>query len=339
MSILMVKKILLDGSPCGKCAQAEEIIRRRGYWERIDTVVIADEGDAESEGMKLAARYNIDLAPFFIVKDESGSERSYTRVFEFIKKELETQSTPETGAGTPSEYKITTVNEKSADMAPWEILAEAQRAFGDKLVLAFSGAEDVVLIDMAVKNGLPFSTFCLDTGRLHGETYEYLDNVRNHYGISIELFTPSYKLLEPFVNEKGLNSFYSDGHSECCGIRKVEPLGRALIGRKAWVTGLRRDQSPATRNGLQYSSFDEGHLDDSSQPLVKINPLLDWSSRDVWNYIRENDVPYNPLHDMGYRSIGCQPCTRASRPGEHERAARWWWENDTKRECGLHTGS
>jgi phosphoadenosine phosphosulfate reductase len=333
MSILMVKKILLDGSPCGKCAQAEEVLRKRGYWDRIDSVVYAEEGNAESVGMKLAAEYNIELAPFFIVKNEDKPDRIYTRVFEFIKKELESIQPKEKLTG---DFDIAAANVEFANLEPGEILAGIQNMFGPKLVIAFSGAEDVVLIDMAVKNDMPFSVFCLDTGRLHGETYEYLDAVKNHYGVSIEIFTPSPLLLEPFINEKGLNSFLKDGHSECCGIRKVEPLGRALKNRKAWATGLRRDQSPATRGDLKYAEYDESHPGIDGRPLLKINPLLDWTSQQVWDYIRVNEIPYNSLHDIGFRSIGCQPCTRASRPGEHERAARWWWEDSTKRECGLH---
>lgn len=338
MNILMVKKILLDGSPCGKCAQAEQILRKRGYWDRIDTIVFAEEGNSESEGMKLSAEYDVELAPFFIVKDEGVEDRVYTRIFEFIKKELDQPAVPviEPGSGIPA-FDISVANQKFSDMEPADILLEVLGKFGEELVLAFSGAEDVVLIDMAVKSGRPFSVFCLDTGRLHGETYQYLDTVRNHYGLNIEIFTPSPALLEPMVREKGLNSFYRDGHSECCGIRKVEPLGRALKGRRAWATGLRRDQSPATRADLKYIEYDEGHRTDTGELLLKVNPLLDWSSDRVWDYIRAGDLPYNPLHDRGFRSIGCQPCTRASRPGEHERAARWWWENDTKRECGLHT--
>jgi len=331
----MVKKILLDGSPCGKCSQAEEILRKRGFWDRIDQVVIANEADSQSEGMRLAREKDIVLAPFFIVEDENGEERLYTRVFRFIKEELEgNMIMPE------DVFDVRNVNERykasSPDFFPGDILAEAQRAFGNQLTIAFSGAEDVVLIDMASKNNLPYSVFCLDTGRLHYQTYQYFDTIRNHYDINLEIFTPSPEILEPMVREKGLNSFYVDGHSECCGIRKVEPLKRALAERKAWATGLRRDQSPSTRGNLTWAENDKSHLDVEGKPLVKINPLLDWSSSRVWDYIREMDIPYNPLHDEGYRSIGCQPCTRPSRPGEHERAARWWWEDGTKRECGLH---
>lgn len=330
MSILMVNKILLDGTTCGKCAQAVEILRKRGYWDRIDTVVYAEEGNAESEGMKLAADYDINLTPFFIVKDEDGSDRLYTRVFEFIKKELEVPS-----SGAPV-FDVAAANIKYKSFAPGKILADAQGAFGEELILAFSGAEDVVLIDLAAKNGKPFSVFCLDTGRLHNETYAYLDTVRDYFGINIDIYTPSPTLLEPFVKEKGFNSFYREGHSKCCGIRKVEPLNRALNGRRAWATGLRRDQNPTTRSDLKHAEYDEGHLNDAGMPLIKINPLLDWTSPQVWDYIRTYNVPYNPLHDSGFQSIGCQPCTRPSRPGEHERAARWWWENDTEPECGLH---
>jgi len=337
MSILMVKKILLDGSPCGKCAQAEEILKKRGYWEQIDSLIIADEADPDSEGMKLAAEKNVELAPFFIVRDEEGKERLYTRVFEFIKKELR-KNDPAVSAAPDRERDFSP--EEAAvrfmTMSPEEILAEVQEYFGTALTLAFSGAEDVVLIDMAAKNNLPFSVFCLDTGRLHSETYSYLDTVRNHYGISLNIYSPSPELLEPFVREKGMNSFYQDGHSECCGIRKVEPLSRALKGPAAWATGLRRDQSPSTRGNLSHAEYDETHTDENGNPLVKINPLLDWSSQQVWDYIRNNGVPYNSLHDKGFRSIGCEPCTRPSRPGEHERAARWWWEEGTRRECGLH---
>lgn len=333
MSILMVKKILLDGSACPKCAQAEQMLRKRGYWDRIDSVVFAEEGNKESPGMKLAAEHDIELAPFFIVRKENEPERVYTRVLEFMKKEF---AGSDPADRMSEELDLSALNSNFSAMDPREILNQIQSMYGESLVLAFSGAEDVVLIDMAKANKQPFSVFCLDTGRLHEETYGYLDRIRTHYNVNIEIFTPSPELLEPFVNEKGMTSFYQDGHSECCGIRKVEPLNRALENRKAWVTGLRRDQSPATRGDLSYIESDESHKGTSGSPIVKINPLLDWSSQQVWKYIRENNIPYNPLHDIGFRSIGCQPCTRASRPGEHERAARWWWEDGTKRECGLH---
>jgi len=359
MGILMVKKILRDGSPCGKCVQAEKILRKRGYWEHIDRIVYAREDASESEGMKLAEQFEVELAPFFIVDDTSGTPRIYTKVFEFIKKELDglsmksginnsSSKAPESATlSRPHDFSISTdspsspfdinlANLRYKKSDPISILDDAQLHFATDLTLAFSGAEDVILIDMAAKNQRPFTVFCLDTGRLHEQTHTFLDAVRQYYSIDIEILTPSFELLEPFLKEKGSNSFYADGHKECCGIRKVEPLGRALKGKRAWATGMRRDQSPATRENLHHAEIDWEHRNESGQPLVKFNPLLDWSSVQVWEYIRLNGLPYNPLHDVGYRSIGCEPCTRISRPGEHERAARWWWEEETMRECGLH---
>lgn len=336
MSIVMVKKILADGSPCAKCAQAEGILKKRGLWNRIDHVAAAVEGNAASEGMKLAAEYQVDLAPFFIV-DTGAEKRLYTKVFEFIRNEFkDADAGSPTSAETPPIFEISGAKKRYLTLEPWEILEEAQVIFGKDFAIAFSGAEDVVLIDMAVKNKLPFKVFCLDTGRLHSETYDFLDQVRERYGITVEVFMPSPLLLEPFIREKGMNSFYRDGHGECCAIRKVEPLNRALAGRLAWAAGLRRDQSPATRSGMAHAEADPDHTNEAGGPLLKFNPLLDWTSDRVWTYIRENGVPYNRLHDMGYKSIGCAPCTRTARPGEHERMARWWWEDSTLRECGLH---
>ncbi|MEO7032267.1 MAG: phosphoadenylyl-sulfate reductase [Polyangiaceae bacterium] len=205
--------------------------------------------------------------------------------------------------------------------------------FGREVGLAFSGAEDVALIDIALKSGLPCTVFTLDTGRLHPETYRFIEKVRSHYGISIEMMSPQAEPLQSFVEKKGLFSFYNDGHSECCGVRKLEPLRRALAKQRAWITGQRRDQSP-TRTDVAVLQADTHQGVDG--PLVKLNPLAAWSLQKVWSYIRANDVPYNELHDQGFISIGCEPCTRVPRPGEHERAGRWWWEESTKRECGLH---
>lgn len=317
--------------------QAEALLKKRGFWDCIDHVVIAEEGNEASEGMRLAAKYEVDQAPFFIVN--TGTEQQiYTQVFQFIKN-LEMRNADPTS--TQSMYRIDIAQEKHrySNLSPQEILAEAQDCFGVKLAIAFSGAEDVVLIDMAVKNKMGFSVFCLDTGRLHPETYNFIEQVREHYACRVEIFFPSPEHLEPFVREKGLNSFYHDGHKECCNIRKVEPLSRALANRKAWATGMRKDQSPATRHQLSHIELDTNNLSEDGEPLIKFNPLLNWSSAQVWEYIRENRVPYNVLHDSGYKSIGCAPCTRASRPGEHERMARWWWEESTQRECGLHVKS
>ena len=191
-----------------------------------------------------------------------------------------------------------------------------------------------MLIDLAKKSGHPFSVFTLDTGRLHPETYEFIERVREHYDISIEVLFPEMVKVQDLVRNKGLFSFYEEGHSECCTIRKVEPLGRALGKYRAWLTGQRRDQSP-TRNNVEIAQLDSAHQGPTG-PLLKFNPLAAMSLQQVWTYLREQGVPYNPLHDRGFVSIGCAPCTRAVRPGEHERAGRWWWEDATKRECGLH---
>jgi phosphoadenosine phosphosulfate reductase len=218
---------------------------------------------------------------------------------------------------------------------PREIVALAVKEYSPDLAVSFSGAEDVVLIDMAVASGAPFRVFSLDTGRLHPETYRFIEKVRTHYGIKIETFAPQAEAVQALVREKGLFSFYVDGHKECCGIRKVEPLMRALSSLRAWMTGQRRDQSPGTRADVPVIQLDRT-FGTPERPLVKFNPLSFWSSKQVWDYIRDHGVPYNELHNRGFVSIGCEPCTRATNPGEHERAGRWWWEEETKRECGLH---
>lgn len=192
-------------------------------------------------------------------------------------------------------------------------------------------AEDMVLTDLILKAGLPIGIFSLDTGRLHPETLGMLVKVKESYGYDIAVYRPDPAAVEHYVAQNGLNAFYDsvEMRRECCRVRKVEPLGRALAGNKAWVTGQRRAQS-ATRTELALEEFDSAH------GLTKFNPLADWSEDDVWNYIRANGVPYNPLHDQGFPSIGCAPCTRAIQPGEDIRAGRWWWENPDSKECGLH---
>ncbi|MGH7340721.1 MAG: phosphoadenylyl-sulfate reductase, partial [Candidatus Rokuibacteriota bacterium] len=175
--------------------------------------------------------------------------------------------------------------------------------------------------------------FTLDTGRLHGETYALIDAIRDRHGISIEVFFPRADAVESMVRGHGVNLFYRsvENRTQCCRVRKVEPLGRALAGLDAWITGLRREQT-VTRGKARKAEIDTDH-----DGLVKINPLVDWSSGDVWAYIRAHDVPYNALHDQGYPSIGCAPCTRPVAPGEDLRAGRWWWEQDSAaKECGLH---
>ena len=228
-----------------------------------------------------------------------------------------------------------------ADKDPKEILTLALEQY-DNLAISFSGAEDVVLIEMATKAakklGKPVHVFTLDTGRLHPETYRFIDKVRQHYGIDIDVMSPDRDALEAFVKARGLFSFYETDHHECCGIRKIEPLKRKLATLDAWITGQRRDQSPSTRNEVPIIQQDPTFSVDDT-PLVKFNPLANWSSRQVWDYIRMFDVPYNELHDRGFVSIGCEPCTRPVGPGQHEREGRWWWEEATAKECGLHQGN
>ena len=233
---------------------------------------------------------------------------------------------------------LATLAESYASRQPQDILALASREFSPDLGIAFSGAEDVVLIDMAMKLGVPVTVFSLDTGRLHPETYQFIEKVRTHYGIPVETVLPQAEAVQLLVREKGLFSFYQDGHTECCGIRKVEPLKRALAPFRAWVTGQRKDQSPGTRAHVPVIQLDRT-FGSPERPLVKFNPLSHWTSKQVWDYIEIYDVPYNALHSRGFVSIGCEPCTRATIPGQHERAGRWWWEEATKKECGLHIGA
>lgn len=199
--------------------------------------------------------------------------------------------------------------------------------------VAFStslGPEDQVLTDIIARHALPVRVFTLDTGRLFAETYELLDRTRARYKLPIEVWFPQADAVQRLMTEKGATSFYDsvENRVECCHIRKVEPLDRALRDVRVWVTGIRGDQSD-NRHGMAMVEWVD------KRGLYKFNPLLQWSSEDVWSYLREKDVPVNPLHAQGFVSIGCAPCTRAIEPGEPERAGRWWWEQ-SKKECGLH---
>lgn len=217
---------------------------------------------------------------------------------------------------------------------PRVILRAALEQF-DNIAISFSGAEDVVLIDLALSMRKDIQVFSLDTGRLHPQTYQFIEKVRNHYQIDIELLTPDWHLLDAMVKQKGLFSFYEEGHQECCSIRKVEPLRRKLANLDAWITGQRKDQSLDTRQALPEVELDSV-FSSADHPLVKFNPLLNWTSAQVWDHIEAYQVPYNALHEQGFISIGCEPCTRAVLPNQHERAGRWWWEAGNKKECGLH---
>jgi len=237
---------------------------------------------------------------------------------------------------TLSSEEIANLDQELSNLQPKQIVKAALEHF-DNIAISFSGAEDAVLIDLALKFNKKVKVFSLDTGRLHSETYEYIEKIRSHYDVQIDVVSPLAQELEPFVKEKGLFSFYDDGHNECCSIRKINPLKRKLKEFDAWITGQRKDQSPGTRNNIPV--FQEDSFDGANGKLYKFNPLANWSSEDVWNYIKMFDVPYNPLHAKGYTSIGCQPCTRAILPNQHEREGRWWWENEGGKECGLHAAN
>jgi len=340
MHVIMVKKRLASGDACGKCEQAEELLRKRELLGRIDEIVWADERDPESPGMKLGAKHGVKLAPFFVVREDDGTETIYESVLKLVKERL---TAPAAVSPRPVPAALTAAEALAANSElegrhPRDILRFGLERYGDTLGIAFSGAEDVVLVHLASELGLPYSVFCLDTGRLHPETYRFLETVRKQYGCDIALMSPDAPVLEAFVRKKGLFSFYEDGHGECCGIRKIEPMRRKLSTLHAWATGQRRDQSPATRSAIAVVELDRT-FSGQSGPLLKVNPLARWSSAQTWQFIRENHVPYNPLHERGFVSIGCEPCTRPPLPGEHERAGRWWWEDATKRECGLHIGN
>ena len=217
--------------------------------------------------------------------------------------------------------------------APQDVLRWAMDAFPGALALAWSGAEDVAVLDMMWRiDPKRTRAFTLDTGRLNPETYELIDAVRAKYGVTVDVMFPNTGDVEAMVREKGMNLFYHsiENRKLCCQVRKVEPLNRALKALDGWITGLRKSQS-VTRGRLSKVEIDPQH-----DKIAKVNPLCDWSTAQVFEYMKANDVPKNKLHDLGFPSIGCAPCTRAVKPGEDERAGRWWWENPDSKECGLH---
>jgi phosphoadenosine phosphosulfate reductase len=232
---------------------------------------------------------------------------------------------------------VVDLNEKFCVQTPQEILDYAITTYPNTAI-SFSGSEDVVLIDMAVRIDPNIKVFCLDTGRLHDETYQFIERVKKHYNIDIDILFPDSNKVEELVSKKGFFSFYKDGHHECCTIRKVNPLRGKLSMLDSWITGQRRDQSPNTR--MNIPTIEDDHIfSHKNKSLIKFNPISNWSSLDVWKYIRSENIPYNKLHDHGFVSIGCEPCTKAISPGQHEREGRWWWEEKTKKECGLHKKS
>jgi phosphoadenosine phosphosulfate reductase len=235
---------------------------------------------------------------------------------------------------TPNLLNITpelTASVATKSKAAKALLATIARDYAPVTFANSLGAEDMVLTDLIAKGKLPIEIFSLDTGRLPPETYDLMAAVDQHYGLKLKVYFPQAEEVESYVRNHGINAFYDSVtlRKACCYARKVEPLRRALAGKRAWITGLRAQQA-ATRDGLPVQEFDEGN------GLEKFNPLADWSEKEVWTYIKQNDVPYNALHDKFYPSIGCAPCTRAISPGEDIRSGRWWWESPESKECGLH---
>lgn len=213
------------------------------------------------------------------------------------------------------------------------ILTETVRDYAPVTFANSLGAEDMVLTDIIDRHQLNIDMFSLDTGRLPQETYDLMQTVRERYKTPLRIYFPNVKQIEAYVADNGVNGFYEsiELRKACCHIRKVEPLRRALYGKHAWVTGVRREQA-STRLDLKVSAYD------ISNRMQKVNPLLEWSNAEVWGYLKQYEVPYNKLHDRFYPSIGCAPCTRAVTPGEDIRSGRWWWEAPETKECGLHTG-
>ena len=212
-----------------------------------------------------------------------------------------------------------------------ELLADIAGRFAPAALASSLGAEDMVLTDLIARHAPPIEIFTLDTGRLHAETYRLLQQIGEHYDLRVRVVYPDGVALERLVAEHGINGFFNSVASRkaCCAVRKVQPLRRALAGKRAWITGLRRAQS-LNRVSLPLQEYD------AENGLEKFNPLAHWQEQEIWTYLHTFGVPYNALHDRGFPSIGCEPCTRAVTPGEDIRAGRWWWEEPEGKECGLH---
>ena len=229
--------------------------------------------------------------------------------------------------------KINNIKDLIEGKSETEAIKGLVNAFPGKVVFSTSlGYEDQVITHFILSNDIPVKVFTLETGRNFKETLEVLENTQVHYKKKIEKFYPDSKAVEELVSEKGLNSFYDsvENRKECCFIRKVEPLKRALSGNEIWITGIRSEQS-ADRNEVPQVEWDEANK------IIKFHPILNWSFESVKEFVKTNNVPYNALHERGYVSVGCEPCTRAIKPGEDFRAGRWWWENNSAKECGLHS--
>jgi len=342
--VTMIKKRLKDGSPCEKCAQSEDMLRRRGLWSAIDEVVWADEGDPESPGMQIAQRFDVKIAPFFLVELDGAAAGSDPLVVKSALKlvkdhlaGLEDDPTPTRMAAeaaaasepdakkSPEEAEIAELCRRFDYAEPQDILRYGLERFGDRLGIQLSGGADVVLVDMAVKLGLPFSVFVVDTGRLHSETYGFVDEVSRHYGLTIDVLFPDAEATESLVRAKGVYSFRREGHRECCAVRRIEPLARALAERDAWADGERRTphhEGAAPRPVIELDRAIRG----AAEPRLHLRPLSRWNHEQRWEYVVANKVPRNPLHEKGFRAVGCEPCSRAIGFGQVERDGLWWWE-------------
>jgi len=225
------------------------------------------------------------------------------------------------------------IKKETAGLSPVEALRYLADTFAGEIIFSTSfGWEDQVITHMIFANNIPIKVFTLETGRLFPETYYVWNRTLEMYGKEIHAYFPNAEKVQQMVSKKGPNSFYEsvDNRKECCNIRKIEPLKRALAGNQCWITGIRADQS-ANREDMQNLEWDEGNN------MLKFHPIFSWTLDDVKQYIKDNNIPYNVLHDRGFPSIGCAPCTRAVQPGEDFRAGRWWWEDQSKKECGLHS--
>jgi phosphoadenosine phosphosulfate reductase len=212
-----------------------------------------------------------------------------------------------------------------------DLLARVARDHHPAALASSLSIEDMVLTDLVGRARLPIEVFVLDTGRLHGDTLDLVGRIELRYGITLRMHRPQPQAVNEYAVRFGRDAFYEsvELRKQCCAIRKVEPLNQALAGKRAWISGMRREQS-ALRNDIAVEEFDQAH------GMMKFNPLADWSEAEVWDHIGRYEVPYNPLYDQGYRSIGCAPCTRPAVAGEDARAGRWWWEASRATECGIH---
>jgi phosphoadenosine phosphosulfate reductase len=335
----MIKKRLQNGDPCPKCAQTEDMLRRRGLWDRIDEVVWAVEGESASPGALLGTRHAVDRAPFFVVRDDRGTETVFLSALQLIRKHLSDAPRAAAPAAPDGEQPEDLATRASAlsGRHPSEILKWGLERYGEGCAIRFDGADDVVLIDMAAQLGLPVAIFAIDSGRLRSETHTFLDAVRDHYGVAIDVYLPDAAAIADLVRRKGPNSFLRDGHAECCALRRVAPQQRALAKLEAWVSGRRNDQSLSGAAPLAVVSHDS-EFAGAKGPLVRLNPLANWTRDQVWAYIEERQVPVNELHAQGFVAIGCEPCTRPTRVDQPIGDGLWWWERPSSEPDVLPAG-